>query len=94
MKTQLAKDLFDMFAVSAPLMDSPKITWLLKHGLTTAHDAGWEDPATCWSCYPTNLVGDVTKHNAGLGDTEDVAILDFCAKTGVRHWTLEPESAP
>ena len=99
-KNELAGELF-----TVPESLSPKLEWLRKHCLETAFDAGWtadmqESPETGetlhpYSCYRSDLKGEVNFHTAGLGATEEEAILDFCAKhPEVKHWTIETETAP
>lgn len=61
-------------------------TFLSSHGLVTGHDVGWMEDAKCWSCYPANLAAnvEVSEQTAGLGATEEAAILDWCMKRIVR----------
>ncbi len=56
---------------------SPKLVWLAKHRLHTKDMSGY------WLCRN----GGWTK--SAKGDTEDEAIIDYCARHGLKHWTLE-----
>jgi hypothetical protein len=77
-----------------PPMLSPKLEFLRKHGLATAYDYGLAqegDPAP-WGCYRNRQESDprgITEAFIGIGADEDAAILDYCAKRGLKHWTLE-----
>lgn len=59
---------------------SPLRAFLSDQGLITAFDAGWDKDSNPWSCYPESLKGDVNRHTAGLGATEEAAVLDWCMK--------------
>ena len=90
-KNELAGELF-----LVPLSLSPKMAWLKKHGLVTSHDPEFtglpESPETGDICFPwlcDKESGDLCAENTGGGRTEDEAILNYCEKTGTKHWSLE-----
>lgn len=66
----------DLFEVPENL--SPKLAWLKKHRLKTA-DHGKDG----WVCRN----GGWTK--VATGDTEDEAIVDYCERHNLKHWSLE-----
>jgi hypothetical protein len=82
----------ELFKPSAVKSLSPKLSWLKKHRLCTSCGDGVELSQT-WLCSRLPAPG---KHavvlgpkDSGTGWTEEEAILDFCAKSGTKHWTLE-----
>lgn len=56
---------------------SPKLLWLKKHHLETACKG------TTWVCRTYGYTREAS------AETEDDAILEYCAKHNIRHWTLE-----
>ena len=80
-----------------PESPSPKLTWLRKHGLITKYDpeleACPESPETGETCHPWIVTQAAVmrfgRFTLGAGQTEDEAILDFCAKQGIPHYSLE-----
>lgn len=70
---------------------SPRLMWMKRHAVVTAFDQGLADEGNeqAWSCYRADLKGDVTAKNSGVGATETEAILDFCLKHNVTHWSQE-----
>ena len=67
----------DLFPESETESLSPKLAWLKKHRLMTKEVAG------LWLC-----------QNAGqtystCAETEAEAILGYCEKYSLKHWTLE-----
>ena len=88
----MADDLFP----NLPETLSPKLSWLRKHGLVTSLDDDldelFESPETGDICFPWlcgKKDGDLCAENTGGGRTEDEAILNYCEKTGTKHWSLE-----
>lgn len=89
MTTELFADL--------PESPSPKLVWLRKHGLETRFDPELADcpesPETGDTCYPWIVaqadVIELDRFTLGSGATEDEAILDYCARTGIPHYSLE-----
>lgn len=77
---------------------SPKLAWLAKHGLETKHDSNLEgspeSPETGEDCHPWIVtqrgVHEFDQFSLGTGETEELAILDYCEKTGTPHWSLTP----
>lgn len=75
---------------------SPKLAWLRKHGLITKYDkeleACPESPETGDTCYPWIVtqadVMELDQFCLGSGQTEEEAILNYCEKTGTRHYSL------
>lgn len=68
----------ELFPESETTADSPKLKWLKKHKLTVL-----DDSPKGWICRN----GGWTK--AVHGDTEDEAIINYCERYDVKHWTLE-----
>ncbi len=69
-----------------PYSPSPKLAWLRKHNLETAYDSGLVDvygEKEPWSCYKFN------SDNMTIGETEIEAILRYCEKYNLKHWSLE-----
>ena len=75
---------------------SPKLIWLCKHGLSISYDPRFdtqplqESPETGadiypWVCYSLSL----PELLRGYGITEDQAIIDYCLKNDLKHWTQE-----
>lgn len=57
--------------------DSPKLAFIKKHDLRVVKlDSGR------WRCW-------LTDQTFGVGATEAEAIIDFCIKTGIKHYSLE-----
>lgn len=59
--------------------DSPKLAWLKKHRLETYHYGGGDG----WRCSNSG------RTNEALGFTEEEAILAYCEKYGLKHYSLE-----
>lgn len=77
---------------------SPKLAWLRKHGLTIEHipefDSFTKSPETGLQCYPW-LCG--IKHAEfgwaaplGVGTSEEEAIVDYCWKADIPHYSITP----
>ncbi len=62
----------DLFDV--PLSLSPRRAWLERHGLTLT-----KLPSGRWECA-------LDEFNRHRGDDEDEACIEFCLKTGIKHW--------
>lgn len=61
-----------------PEVLSPKLAWLKKHRLKV-----FDNSPKGWMCRNAGW----TKNASG--DTEDEAILDYCERHNLKHWTLE-----
>lgn len=93
MSTELFPDL--------PESPSPKLAWMRKHGLATHFDGGLaacpESPETGDTCFPwicsqaksASLLFSSEIQRVGVGTTEDEAIIDFCRKNDVTHYSLK-----
>ena len=68
--------------------DSPRLAWIKRHNLTTAHNPELADdsPWSCWSCPLSNALD---RETIGLGDTEADAIAEWAKLTGTRLWNEE-----
>lgn len=80
----------ELFPVEVSL--SPKLKWLAKHGLITKHDPTLEDcpesPETGETCYPWVCgVLDGRAEPYGVGLTEEDAIVDYCRKNDLPHYS-------
>lgn len=60
-----------------PEVLSPKLAWLKKHRLKV-----FDNSPKGWMCRNAGW----TKNASG--DTEDEAILDYCERHNLKHWTL------
>jgi len=67
----------DLFEI--PESPSPKLVWLKKHRLSLNFIEHSQD----WMCCNAGYTWQ------GRGKTEDEAILDYCERHGLKHWTLE-----
>ncbi len=64
----------ELFPESAVAMDSPKLRWLAKHGLSTRRMENGR-----WRC-------ELNEETFGVGDDEEEAIVHFCIKTRLPHY--------
>ena len=88
-----------LFADDMPESLSPKVAWLRANNLTTCLDRGWtltiqkkEHPEEGnelhpWSCYSLAFNPE-NPTEPGFGATEDDAIISFCGKHGLKHYSL------
>lgn len=88
-------ELFDI-----PESLSPKLVWLKKQGLVTSYHAeyadGGESPETGEDIYPWTCSqqhppahGTISQGIIGVGRNETDAILDYCKRTGLVHYSIE-----
>lgn len=80
----------ELFPTSEIAQDSPRIRWLKKHRLRTHRDflpRTYLGPATTqpWVC--SNLA--MTR--CCFGDDEHEAVLEYCSRYKIRHWSCEPQ---
>lgn len=61
----------DLFPI--PVVLSPRRQWLERHGLVL------RKVGDQWAC----ILDDANFHK---GETEDDACIEFCLKTGIKHW--------
>lgn len=82
-----------------PVSLSPKRAWLKRHSLRTDFDPRFdsqplqESPETGAEIYPwicSHWSGNTEL--PGVGMTEDEAIIDWCRKNDVQHWTQEGDA--
>lgn len=81
---------------------SPKIIWLKNHRLFIQHRSEFdgiaevdlpECPETGVQIYPwrcLKIEPDDCCDPVGVGMTEADAIIDYCRKTDLKHWNVEP----
>jgi hypothetical protein len=91
-KSNMTDELFPSETVT---MDSPKLAWLKKHGLTTSYaenvgDAKDEfgNQAKPWTCAKI-ILGGRCIGSMGYGDTEEDACADFAEKYDLLLWNEE-----
>lgn len=69
-------DMSELFE-DLPPSPSPKLAWLKKNRLSTGKTVNG------WRCYNAGYTW------IGVGQTEDEAILDYCHRHNLQHWTVE-----
>lgn len=89
----------ELFPVETVLKDSPRLSWLKRHGLETEHleNGGSECPETGdiiphWVCRVVKSNPNFSVYapkQIGSGDTEDEACADLAQKRGIRLWFEE-----
>lgn len=62
----------ELFPVEKSL--SPRRGWLEQHGLVL-----YRLPTGTYRC-------ELDEENYGSGRTKDLAVINFCVKTGIKHW--------
>lgn len=75
---------------------SPKLKWMNSHGIITYHDKetglllDTDEDFFPWGCYKEGeTFNAINLHERiGFGKTEEEAIIDFCHKTGIKHYSL------
>lgn len=73
-----------LFPPSDMAMDSPRLAWLKQHDLiTTQQGYPFTEHPLSWMC--SNRAMTI----CGYGATEADAILDYCARHKIKHWTLQ-----
>lgn len=77
---------------------SPKLAWLRKHGLVTEFfsealemdEDEFGNDVFPWTCHVIKTDGSTySPREIGGGRTEEEAILNYCQKAGIKHYSLE-----
>ena len=86
----------DLFPDADMAMDSPRLAWKKKHGVSVSHCADEEHPWSAW--FASNTHADnrdgvpINPDLCGFGETEEDALRDLAVRNDTPLWNEEVKS--